>query len=871
MGRRHVVIGLSVISVLLVLAVLAAVVFSVAAVRRAYPEYDGSVSLPRLAGDVEVLRDEHGIPQIYADTAEDLFRAQGYVHAQDRFWEMDLRRHITSGRLAELFGEEQLATDAFMRTMDWRGVAERELPQLAPDTRRYLHAYADGVNSWLDQDSGGELGVAYTLLDLTGAPSAPEPWTPVDSLAWLKAMAWDLGGNMSDEIDRALLYDRLTPEQVEALYPDDPIGRHGTILSEDEFSHTGSIGLVDDADQPLPPRVVEQTRAGARQALRSTAAQIEALPPMVGSGPGIGSNSWVVDGSHTTTGAPMLANDPHLSASMPSIWYQVGLHCRETGPECPFDVTGFSFSGLPGVVIGHNEQIAWGFTNLNPDVTDLYLEYIEDGQVRTPDGSEPVSTREEVIEVNGADPVTITVRSTRHGPIVSDRDDQIAAAGRAAATQHDPVPPADPDEPGADGDAGGEIGVALRWTALEPTRTADAIFALNAATNWEQFRSAASLFEVPAQNLVYADVEGNIGYQAPGTVPVRRDSDGRTPTPGWTDVGDWVGYIPFEDMPRVLNPDDGMIVAANQAVVGDEYPYLLTDDWDYGHRAARITELLTQRAPLAVSDMDAIQNDTKHPAADSLLPILQDMPVFPGYYGDGQRLLHDWDGRQEPGSAAAAYFNAVWAELLERTFVDELGEDLAPAGSSRWVEVVARLLENPQHQFWDDVDTPEPENRTEILNDSLRAARDELTRQQGKDPAGWSWGSLHELTLTEQSFGGSDIGIVEWLYNHEPVPVGGGSATVLATGWDPSTGFETISVPSMRMVVDLSDLDASRWVDLTGISGHPRHEHYGDQVARWANGQTLPMRWSDEVVERATEHRLVLTPSDPERTPGSPS
>ncbi|NEE01132.1 penicillin acylase family protein [Phytoactinopolyspora halotolerans] len=829
------------------LALVAATVFTVWSIRRPFPEYDGTVGLPRLADDVEVIRDEYGIPHIYADTPEDLFRAQGYVHAQDRFWEMDFRRHATAGRLSELFGEDQVETDAFVRTLGWREVAKEERPLLEPETRRYLQAYADGVNAWLNDNSGGDLGFAYTLLGLTSGDTTPDRWTAIDSLAWLKAMAWDLRGNIEDEIDRALLAAELPRDRVEQLYPAYDTDVAAPIVADEQLPTQQPESIIGTDGEPLP---LDETEV----ALRSAADALRSAPALLGDGDGIGSNSWVVDGSHTESGAPLLANDPHLGPEMPSVWYQVGLHCRDVGPDCPFDVTGFSFSGLPGVVIGHNGRIAWGFTNLGADVSDLYLEDVRGDTYLTGDERVQMETREETIQVAGGDDVTITVRSTRHGPLISDHDEQMREVGIRAPVD------AEADAP-ARGDG---YAVALQWTALQPGKTADAIFAINAAQDWESFRSAASLFDVPAQNLIYADIEGNIGYQAPGRIPVRANGDGRYPVPGWVDEYEWAGYIRFDDLPRVYNPDSGMIAAANQAVTSAAYPFLLTADFDRGHRAGRIDQLLREAtaggARVDAETMADIQMDSYSSAAEVLVPYLLDLNAPAGYYGDGLRLLEDWDYLQEPESGAAAYFNAVWRHVLELTFHDELPEDQWPDGGSRWIEVMRDLAAHPDDPYWDDVDTETIESRDEILARAVDRARNEMTRLQGKDASTWEWGRSHQLTLVEPTFGTSGIDLVESLVNTGPVSVGGGTSTVLATAWAPDEGYEVTWVPSMRMVVDLSNFDASQWVDLTGVSGHPYHEHYGDQTELWRDGEMLPMRSSANSVRHSGEHTLTFTP-----------
>ncbi len=430
------------------------------------------------------------------------------------------------------------------------------------------------------------------------------------------------------------------------------------------------------------------------------------MPELLGRGEGIGSNSWVVDGEHSATGQPLLANDPHLGVTMPGIWMQMGLHCRTVSEECPLDVAGFTFSGMPGVVIGHNADIAWGFTNLSPDVSDLYLEKV-DGDEWIHDGERrPLKTREETIEVRGAEDVDITVRSTAHGPILSDVSDELTEVGELA----------DPEHPGT-GER--DYAVSLAWTALDPTPTADSILALNLAGDWDEFRDAAAGFDVPSQNLVYADREGHIGYQAPGRIPIRKPgNDGYLPAEGWRADDDWTrGYVPFEGLPHVLDPDEGYIVTANQQVIGGDYPYFLTDDWDPGFRAQRIRDLLDREGELSVDEMAELQLDDRHPMAPVLVPHLLEQDLPGGYYSDGQRLLAEWDLTQPADSAAAAYYNVVWSNLLELTFYDDLPSAAWPTGGGRWMLAVEELLEQPGNSWWDNRDT---EREVEVRDDVLR-------------------------------------------------------------------------------------------------------------------------------------------------------
>ena len=846
----YVAVGLVVVLVLLT-------VVGVTVVRRSWPQTEGEIEIQGLQGEVQVLRDDHGIPQIYADSVHDLMLAQGYVAAQDRFFEMDVRRHATAGRLSELFGEDALETDEVVRTLGWRRVAEKELTLLKPATRDLLDAYAEGVNAYLADRALSEISLEYALLDLSGLDYHPESWSAVDSIAWLKAMAWDLKGNLDEEIARSLSFAAVGPTRANQLFPPYPYDEHPPIVEQ------GAVvdGVYEqDATSSRPPQRPPLGPQVQRE-LEGVQHVVDAMPALLGKGDGIGSNAWAVSGDHTASGAPILANDPHLGVSLPGVWTQVGLHCRTISDECPLDVAGFSFSGVPGVVIGHNDHIAWGFTNLAPDTTDLYVERVRGDRWQQDGKTLPLRVREETIKVRGGDDVTLRIRSTKHGPLLSDLDDDygdlIADTGESGIvldTSH------------------WDHAVSLAWTALQPRPTADALYALNLATDWRSFRAALSDFAVPGQNVVYADTEGHIGYQATGRVPIRGPGNsGLVPAAGWRSEDDWTGrYVPYDALPNVLDPDSGLVVTANQAVVDPAasggYPYYLTDDWDRGYRSARIRELLERRSDgdaLTVGDMSDIQLDDRNPMAAVLTPYLLGIHLPSGYYSDGQRLLDGWDFHQGPDSAAAAYYNVVWRELLERTFDDELPSDVQPDGGDRWFQVVTDLLTRPGDKWWDDIETDDVvETRDDILEASLKAARDELTKRQSPDADEWSWGQLHRLELRSSTLGESGIGVIEALFNRGPWAVGGGGAIPDATGWDATEGYDVVWAPSMRMVVPLDDLDGARWINLTGESGHAFHPHYTDQTELYVRGETLPWVFSQDAVEDATEDELTLTPDD---------
>ncbi|MGA0566540.1 penicillin acylase family protein [Rathayibacter sp. KR2-224] len=843
------------LGILLAIVVTLAVIVGVLGfwtVTRSFPQTTGTLSVPGLKAKVEVQRDDAGIPQITASSAHDLFLAEGYVHAQDRFWEMDFRRHVTAGRLSELFGKSQIGTDEFIRTLGWRRVAEQEVKQMDATSLSYYQAYADGVNAYLADHKGADLSLEYAVLGLQNSGYKPEKWTPADSVAWLKAMAWDLRSNLEDELDRALLATKFSPEQIAQLHPTYPYASHPTITD----AGGGNPQRVAPAVSPTADTTAAATASDSEAAAKDVAdlatrvqASAAKVPALLGiNSDDIGSNSWVVAGSHTATGKPMLSNDPHLGPAAPSIWYQVGLHCSQVRPSCPFDVAGFSFSGLPGVIIGHNDRIAWGFTNLGPDVADLYLEklsgtgYEYDGQVL------PFTTRKETIKVAGGKPVTITVRSTVHGPIVTGGDyDTIVKSHRKPTGD---VP-------------GGNYALSLQWTALTPGTTAQSIFALDEARDWQGFRDAARKFAVPAQNLIYADTAGNIGYQAPGTIPIRKQGDGTTITPGWSSAYGWSGYIPFDQLPSVYNPSSGFIVTANNAAVGPGFALNLTQDWDSGYRADRITsdlqKLIASGKKITSADMSKVDADTYDANAAVLVPLLQNASL-----DDGTRkavdLLAHWNYHDDADSAAAAYFNIFWRNLLHDAFARKLPSGAAPVGGDRWFQVVGALSKEQNSSWWVDGDLGVG-NRDEMFAYAADQAYHEAVKLMGPDMSSWKWGDIHTLEVTNQSFGESGIGPIEWLFNRGPYRLGGGSSVVDAVGWDASRGYDVNWVPSMRQVIDLGHFDRSTWINLTGDSGHAFHPHYVDQTTLWQLNKTRAWPFTPDAVAKSTKDTLTLAPA----------
>ncbi|MHB8186486.1 MAG: penicillin acylase family protein [Dermatophilaceae bacterium] len=853
------------VAVLVVVAIVVATIVGVSLVRRSYPQTSGQLAVSGLTSKVTVLRDDRGVPQIYADNVRDLFLAQGYVAAQDRFFEMDLRRHITAGRLSELVGEDGVKTDRVIRAMGWRRVAEAELPTLAASTRQYLQAYADGVNAYITKaGSPDKMALEYSVLGQKFPGYRVEPWSPADSLAWLKAMAWDLRGDYDNELTRARLSGSITPARIAQLFPPYPIDSHPPILSAQDWRPVAASSTQSAATaiRPIPtvPTVpslpADVNDKAARTVYAEVANALDQLPVMVGRGDGIGSNSWVVGPARSSTGKPLLANDPHLGVGIPGIWYQTGLHCRSVSATCPFDVTGFSFAGLPGIVIGHNQSIAWGFTNLGPDVSDFYLEQVRGDSYRRGNSYLPLKERTETIKVAGGQDVTTTVRETVHGPLLSDVIPSVAQAGQTALV-HGKAETTSYD-------------VSLAWTGLLPGHTADAIFKINTAQDFAQFRDAAKDFAVPAQNLLYADTQGHIGYQAPGQVPIRASSTkgappGYWPAPGWDPQYDWKGFVPFEQMPTAYDPPEGYIVAANQEVSASQTPFLTTE-WDYGYRSERIRTLITATPKVTPERMSQIQGDTRNEFAPELVKALLAVNLDNDpFTKEAQNLLRGWDYTQpsgrSPSGAAAAYYNAVWRNILRLTFNDELG-DMKADGSSRWMQALSRLLTAPGDVWWDNKLTPGViEGRDEILRQAMVEARMDLTKKLGKAPVTWQWGRLHQLTLEHKVLGGDSVpALVRAVFNRGPWQMPGGSSIVDANGWDASKGFAVNWAPSMRMVVNLGDLDASRWVNQSGNSGHPYDDHYVDQADAWVANETYPWPFSQKAVRAGGGDELTLTP-----------
>ena len=675
--------ALGVLLVVVLVAIIAVTGLLVWVTARALPQTSGTAAIPGLSADVTVIRDATGIAHITADTPHDLFMAQGYVHASERMWQMEVWRHISAGRLAEMFGASQLDTDKFIRTLGWRVAAQRDLDAVAPEARAVLDAYTEGVNAWLDGHRGS-LGLAFLAAGVT-----PEPWTDLDTIAWGKVQAWNLGGNFDSEVFRYLADAKLgDPARTDELFPayreDAPVitpsglPGSGGAGAKATAVDTGSTTASASAPTPRPIGPAEaaawRSIAGLGQGLLQTAGLDEA--DGLASDHGIGSNDWVVGPGMSQTGGALLANDPHLGISMPSIWYINGLHCRTVSDACPYDVAGVSFPGVPGVVLGHNARIAWGATNIDPDVQDLVIEKVDPADPNaysTMGTSTPFEVRHEQIKVSGKEPYDLEIRSTVHGPILNDVDERLKDA-----------PP-----------------MAIRWAAnLEPDRTFEAILGLNTAASFQDFRESLSLYGAPAQNFVYADVDGHIGYQFPGYVPIRSNPDdrGARPVRGDDGSGEWTGRIPFDDLPWQFDPEDGVIVTANNAAVDANYPHFVAQEWDPGFRAERILDQIGLYADdgLTVDEMRRIQYDDSPLVPRDIIPLLEEAKPTTD---DGATIagrIRDWEGACDRSSLGCAAWNA-WLYRVERDIFDDdlgtLARDYVGSPFS-WV-VLGQLLDDP--------------------------------------------------------------------------------------------------------------------------------------------------------------------------------
>jgi penicillin amidase len=820
--------------------------------RGVLPQHSGELTVAGLNDRVEIIRDGLGIPHIYASTSHDLFFAQGYTQAQDRWWQMEFFRHIGNGAIQELTGQSDslTSTDVFIRTIGWRRSAERDLAALDEETTGYLQAFADGVNAYIGSRAPGDLAFEYNVLGLTGVSFNIAPWTPVDTLVFAKIMAWDLGNNRDRELERTALYDTIGQEMTDFYIPAYPYDQHPTMIHGDE--------LPADAETSLE-KSPEISAGDAISTIMAGNVPID-TSFIFGHGSGIGSNNWVVSGSLTESGSPLLANDPHLGIRMPSIWYEIGLHCQPLGDTCPFDVIGFAFAQSAGVIIGHNQNIAWGITTLNLDLQDTYritvnpdnpLQYEWNGEWRD------MTTYDETIQYGDGGVMTIQVRETHLGPILNDNR-------------------IDPDT-GEPTGFNNENPLALRWVGLDNSSLFKSVLMVDRASNWDEFREALQYWDIAPQNFVYADVEGNIGYQSTGHMPYRVENhSGLTPVDGATDAFEWQGFIPWDYMPNLYNPERGFIVTANEALIAPEYydwlttqlgegnNYVFSQDWDYGYRSQRINDLIVELAPHTAETFAQIQGDNLNLSAQELVPFLAELQFDSADVASARDWLLTWDYRMDMDSPQAALYAQFWMRLVNNLYDDQLeaaGYNPDDGGRGQWVTL--QLMSEPDNVWWDNITTEGiVETRDDILARSLTEAYSNTVAALGSNRDTWRWGALHTSTFVSTPLGESGIDLIEGYVNSRPAETSGCGDCVNATNYVAARSDATVNwIPSMRMIIDLSDLTLSQTMHSTGQSGHPASNHYADMIDSWRNIQYHPMLWTREQVDGAAAQTLVLNPS----------
>ena len=801
------------------------------------PEIDGERTLAGLSAPVEVIRDEHGVPHIMAESEEDALFALGFVHAQDRMWQMEMNRRIGAGRLSEVLGPAALDTDRLLRVLGLHHRAKASLGHLSPASRRRIAAYVHGVNAWLETRKG-PLPPEFLILGFE-----PALWSAADTAVWPKLMSLDLSRDWTRDRMRFRLSKSLAPDRILDFYTpyraDKP---RGVVPPESGGGSSSSARArsISTAEAPLHPIATDSPRRDSAPFAtaspdRFISRLLLALPPLRGHP---GSNSWVVDGTRSSTGKPLLANDPHLGLTAPSVWYLA--HLSWPGQE----IVGATFPGMPVVVLGHNGRVVWGFTNTGPDVQDLFVEKVDSSdpsRYLDPGGWRAFDLRRERIRVKDGEDVVLEVRESRHGPILND-----AWNG--------------PDQ----GSGAGQV-FSLAWTALrEDDLTLQAGLGLPHVRDWESFVTNARDFHSPQQNITYADVNGNIGFLAPGLIPIRRghlhERSGTMPRPGWDASYDWQGFVPFEELPWVYNPPGGAIVTANQQIVSDHYPHHLTFEWAGGYRAQRIMEKLAEPGRHDVESFRALQQDRVSLFARALLPRLRrvDVPSGAGKAAVHARALLDgWDGAMDSDRPEPLIFHAWIWEFGRLVSADELGL-LQQDAWGRKGPFIQRVLE--QRNVWcDDGGTAPVETCDEMLARALAVAVSRIARDHGDDPGAWRWGDAHVAIAEHRPFGKTPLAPLFNLSGAAP----GSIYAINAFSFSPlehERPFASTHGPGFRAVYDLADLDRSIFIHSTGQSGNILSPLYRSFEETWRDGEYVTIPTKRAAYESNPRGRLRLVP-----------
>ncbi|MBS0447156.1 MAG: penicillin acylase family protein [Proteobacteria bacterium] len=793
-----------------VVGVLALLVLAAAGVyvygRRSLPQLDGSIALPGLHAGLRIERDAQGVPTIHAASVDDAMFGLGFVHAQDRLWQLETHRRIGAGRLAEAFGPSALPTDKFLRALGVRRAAAAQWKAASPELRAAVLAYAAGINAYLHQAMQAR-PAEFVILGLQ-----PADWTPEDSLSWAIMMAWDLGANWSTELMRMRLALRMPVARINQLLPPYP------------------------GEQPLPTadyaalfrELKVDGKLGQQALLDAPESGIE----------GVGSNNWVVAGSHSATSHPLLANDPHLKLSTPALWY----FARIDAPG--YKVAGATLPGLPFVVLGQNERIAWGFTNTGPDVQDLYLERIDaddPGRYQTPDGWAAFESYREVIKVKGQPDVEMTVRATRHGPVISDAGVADGLTGPAAKPSYV---------------------LAMRWTALDPDPgTLEAGMRYNRAASVAEFIEASKQSVAPMQNMVVADRDGHIGEVSAGRVPLRKpenDLKGQVPSPGWDARYDWAGFLEAGLTPREVDPARGWIATANQRITPPDYPYYLTNDWAPPYRYDRIAQLLEATPKHTLDTLRAIQSDQLSLATKRLLPYLLKAHSQHPLAAAAQQALAGFDGTMA-GDRAAPLIFWVWVRhLAENVFADDVGPTIWQGSSRSFRDALEGVLERNDESWCDDITSPVVETCQDQIDKSYDQALAEIAADQGNDVAAWRWDKAHVMRAEHRPFSHVPM-LARWFELR--APIGGDTYTVNVSRVnlkpDSTTGEYYLDEhgPSLRALYDVADPTRSRFIHSSGQSGNVFSPLYANLLPAWLKVQDIPL-WTAPAV-----HTLDVTPA----------
>jgi penicillin amidase len=809
--RIRILLWLLMIVVLLVAGAVASAWFIA---RSALPQLDGTLPVKGLSATVKVTRDGHGVPAIEAATLEDLFFAQGYVTAQDRLWQMDVMRRFGAGELSEILGEDTLKIDREQRVLGLRAAANKGLQTASPRDRSYFEAYARGVNAFIETHENS-VPIEFRILKYR-----PKPWQPEDSIVIANSMVKDLNFyTLWDVLAREKILAKLGPELTADLYVNRSWhDRPPTVMREDlnDQEKQGDSDDDDDDDDGPDTSVTQQ---------RSAASEIwsQHTPEAVN-----GSNDWVVSGAHTVTGKPLLSNDMHLGHQMPNLWYEAHLKCGN--PSGNLDVAGVTLPGMPYVVVGHNQRIAWGFTNVGPSVADAFIEnFNAQGAYQTPKGWQQPEHRVEVIHVKGEADVNVDVRITRHGPIITD------------------ILPGETRQ------------VALRWTLYDGLHMP--FFDVDTAQNWDEFRKAFSQLDAPGQNVVYADVDGNIGYQTTGHVPIRAAGDGGLPVSGADDVHEWTGYIPFDKLPSVYNPASGVIGTANGRITPDGYPYSIAAEWEAPWRTERIYHVLESGRKFAPADMLALENDIHSEndlfAAERFVYAVDHASKPSARAKQAADLMRNWDGRMLSSSTAPTIAVRSAQELRLLLLEPRLGS--APEDPKQqnetlswktyhwemqtvWLQNV--LLHQPKR--WLPEKYP---NYDELLAAAVEAAVKEPSAP--KDLASWHWGSFNAVEIEHPVLGKIPL-IRSWTAPGVQEQSGSGYTVKAVTRHHG---------PSERFTANLADLDRSTLNTVTGQGGNFLSPYYMDQWKAWYEGSTFTLPFTPQAVEATGAHRLVLEPA----------